>query len=53
MNPEVIKRIKKNILKEQRKVAQSKSAATKYLIELGILTKQGKVKKQFKALQAQ
>jgi hypothetical protein len=51
MSEKELKQIRTNILKEQKKVASSKSEATKYLIQLGVLTKSGNVKKAFKALQ--
>lgn len=48
MSEKEIKEIKKKILKRQKEVKSSKDAATKYLIELGVLTKKGNLKKAFK-----
>lgn len=52
MSEKEIIKLRSAILKEQKKVANSKKAATDYLIQLGILTKQGNVKKEFKSLQS-
>ena len=48
MDEKEIKEIKKKILKRQKEVKNSKDDATKYLIELGVLTKNGNLKKAFK-----
>jgi len=51
MNEKEIKQLKKDIEKEREKVSKSKKAATQYLIEMGVLNRQGHLKKQFKSFQ--
>ena len=48
MSGKEIERLKKDIIKRQKKVANSPDAAKKYLIELGVLTAKGNLKNRFK-----
>jgi hypothetical protein len=51
MSEKELKQLKKDILKDQKRVGASKAEAVKYLVELGILNKNGQVKKRFKSIQ--
>ncbi len=48
MSEKEIKELTKKIAKRQKEVKNSKEAATQYLIELGVFTKNGNLKKAFK-----
>ena len=48
MSEKELQQIKKDIIKQQKKVANSSKAAKEYLIELGLFTANGNLKKQFK-----
>lgn len=48
MSEKELKELKKKITQRQKEVKNSKEAATKYLIELGVLTSKGNLKKAFK-----
>ena len=43
-----MEQIRKDTIKLQKKVSKSSKAATEYLIELGVFTASGKLKKRFK-----
>ena len=47
MDEKEIKELRRKIQKRQKEVKSSKEAATKYLIELGVFTKKGNLKKAF------
>lgn len=48
MTEKELAQIKKDIIKQQKKVANSSKAAKEYLIELGVFTSKGNLKKRFK-----
>ena len=48
MSNKEIKELEQKILKRQKEVKNSKDAATRYLIELGVFTKKGNLKRAFK-----
>jgi hypothetical protein len=48
MSDKELKELKREIKSEQKEVQSSKEAATKFLIELGVLTTKGNLKKAFK-----
>ena len=50
MSEKQLKELMKQIKQQQKEVQNSKEAAKKYLIELGVLTPKGNLKKAFKAL---
>ena len=50
MEEKEYKALMKQIKKEQEEIKNSKEAAKKFLIELGILTPKGNLKKRFKDL---
>jgi len=48
MDEKELKKLKKDTIKLQEKVARSPKAAKAYLIELGVLDAKGNLKKRFK-----
>lgn len=48
MSEKELKQLKKDGIKLQKEVAKSPEAARKFLIELGVLTAKGNLKKRFK-----
>ena len=48
MGEKELKQLKKDIIKQQKRVSTSTKAAKEYLIELGVFTSNGNLKKQFK-----
>lgn len=48
MSEKEMKQLKKDIIKQQKKVANSSKAAKEYLIELGVFNSSGNLKKEFK-----
>ena len=50
MEQKELRELIKKARKEQKEVKNSKEAAKKYLIELGLLTPKGNLKKRFKDL---
>ena len=48
MSEKELEQLKKNLIKQQKKVAKSPDAAREFLIELGVFTAKGNLKKRFK-----